>query len=425
VNCSLCDGSCADERLAGLLSEDLTWLWTQLADAADRRGDQDLLAGTVSVTPPDNAAARAAATGLLGRRHIHAGRAIRVDLSRLATALAPMTPGALAAHGAGRRLALRALSRASRVAHEERLRAELGALVPGVETDEAWAALRRARWVRRLIECEDGTALVTATAGVIARLPAAGDPPIDRRILARAATGSPHGLDSGRPVAALVLAVLGSIGRVPASAPTRVRWAAVGVAYDDITGGLTVVGITPVGWSVPPGEPVTLPPRVLASCDWPQGNGTIVFVTENPSVLGAATDISGAYVICTSGTPSQIEVDALGRLDGRGWRLLVRADFDDAGINHVNAVLTAAPNAEPWRMSSADYLRGVEDTDVHIPLRVDLLGLTPWDPGLGTAMELQGIAVYEEDYMDDLVADIADTTRRGGTDLRQKTVHFA
>ena len=412
MSCGLCDGSCTGGRLADLLSEDLSWLWSQLADAADRRGDPVLLTGTVSLMPPQSAAARAAATGLLGRRHIIAGHPIRVDLSRLATALAPVTPGAVAAHGAGRRLALRALNRARRSANEDELRSQFGALVPGVGTDRAWAALRRGRWVRRLLDGEDGAALVAAAAGVIARLPAAGDPPIDRRVLARAASGSPHGLDTGRPVAGLTLAVLASIGRVPASGPARERWAAVGVAYDDITGGLTVLGIAPVGWSVPPGEPATLPPRVLATCDWPRGDGSVLFVTENPSVLGAATDIPGARVVCTSGTPSRIEIDALGRLDGRGWRLLVRADFDDAGLNHVNAVLAAAPRAEPWRMDVADYLRGVKDTDIHSPLRVDLLGSTPWDPGLATAMSLQGLAVYEEHYMDDLVADIASTTDR-------------
>jgi len=412
VSCSLCDGSCADGRLADLLSEDLSWLWTQLADAADRRGDPLLMTGRLSLIPPQSAGARAAATGLLGRRHIIAGHPIRVDLSTLATALAPVTPGALAAHGAGRRLALRALNRARRSADEEELRRQFGALVPGVSTDRAWAALRRGRWVRRLLDGEDAGTLVAATAGVIARLPAAGDPPIDRRVLAQAATGSPHGLDAGRPAAGLALAVLASIDRVPASGPARQRWSAVGVAYDDITGGLTVVGIAPVGWCVPPGEPVTLPPRVLATCDWPQGDRSVLFVTENPSVFGAAADIPGARVVCTSGTPSRIEIDALGRLDGRGWRLLVRADFDDAGLNHVNAMLAAAPRAEPWRMGVADYLRGVRDAKVHIPLRADLLGSTSWDPELATAMLLQGFVISEEDYLDDLVADIAGATDR-------------
>jgi len=406
VTCRLCDGNCVDGRLAAFLTEDLAWLWAQLADAADRRGDPRLITGKVSVTPPHSARERAAATGLLGRRHIPAGRVTRVDLAKLASALAPLTPGAVAAHSTGRRLALRAINRARRTATEDDLRCQLDALLPGAAADDVWAVLRRAKWVHRLVDADDGAFLVATAADVISRLPAPGDPPLDRRLLARAATGDPHALDSGRPLAGITLALLAALGRAPASGPPRERWAAVGVASDDITGGLTVVGITPVGWAVPPGAPVTLPPRVLATCIWPSGDGAVVFVTENPSVLGAAADIPGARIICTSGTPSRIEVDALARLARQGWRLRVRADFDDAGLNHVIAVLAAAPGAEPWRMNAADYLYGLDDTDA-VALRVDRLGHTPWDPDLAAAMGAHGIAVYEETYLDHLAADVA------------------
>jgi uncharacterized protein (TIGR02679 family) len=410
VTCRLCDGTCADGRLAGLLTDDLAWLWAQLADAADRRGDPRLITGTVPVTPPHSASGRAAATGLLGRRHIPAGRVTRVDLAKLAATLAPLTPGAVAAHSTGRRLALRAINRARRAATEDDVRCQLDALLPGAATDNVWAVLRRAKWVRRLVDADDRASLVATAADVISRLPTAGDPPLDRRLLARAAVGDPHALDSGRPVAGLTLALLAALGRAPASGPPRERWAAVGVASDDIIGGLTVVGITPVGWAVPPGAPVTLPPRVLATCNWPPGDGAVVFVTENPSVLGAAADIPGARIICTSGTPSGIEVDALARLARQDWRLRVRADFDDAGLNHVIAVLAAAPGAEPWRMNTADYLHGLDDTDA-VALRVDRLGHTPWDPDLAAAMGAHSIAVYEETYLDHLAADVAASVR--------------
>lgn len=72
----------------------------------------------------------------------------------------------------------------------------------------------------------------------------------------------------------------------------------LGVRCDDIVGGLTTVGITPAGWTVPDRTPVTLPPRVLATCDWPTGAAP-VFVTENPSVLSAAVDSGSASVVCT------------------------------------------------------------------------------------------------------------------------------
>src|SRR5581483_11229318 len=97
--------------------------------------------------------------------------------------------------------------------------------------------------------------------------------------------------------------------------PPRHAWGAVGIRCDDVVGGLVVQGIVPVGWSVPTGTPVTLPPRVLSKCDWPAPPfpGSWVFVTENPSVISAAADLATSNhairLDCTNGTPSDVEVD--------------------------------------------------------------------------------------------------------------------
>lgn len=131
-----------------------------------------------------------------------------------------------------------------------------------------------------------------------------------------------------------------------------------------------------------------------------------MFVTENPSVLSAATGIANARIICTSGTPSAREVEALARLAATGWRLLVRADFDDAGINHVRSVLDAAPTARPWRMSAADYESGVAAGNAIVELRRDRIGDTPWDPPLADAMRRHGRALYEESLLDQLLGDV-------------------
>jgi hypothetical protein len=70
-----------------------------------------------------------------------------------------------------------------------------------------------------------------------------------------------------------------------------------------------------------------LPPRVLARCEWPRGDGSWVFVTENPSVASAAADLAAGGVdvrlICTSGTPSPGEIAAVARLPTAGWRVSV------------------------------------------------------------------------------------------------------
>jgi hypothetical protein len=110
--------------------------------------------------------------------------------------------------------------------------------------------LRRTGWVSRLVAVED-TAIIERAATVVGLLP----------------TADPHALDSGRLLAGLVFALLVATGRLEAAIGPRDGWAMLGVRCDDIVGGLTTVGITPAGWTVPGRTPVTLPLRVLATCD--------------------------------------------------------------------------------------------------------------------------------------------------------------
>jgi uncharacterized protein (TIGR02679 family) len=357
------------------------------------------------VTVPADAASRTAAAGLLDRRHLSPGQRTRLNLASLAVHTAPATPGAVAAHAAGRRLAMRTAAKVARAQSEAELRDRLSILVPDAASDGAWAKLRRAGWITRILASEDSAALERAAA-VIERLPTPGQPVVDRRRLAQDATGHPHELDRNRLVASLTLALLVAMGRATTDGTLRDSWASVGVAYDDITGGLTTVGILPYGWVVPDGIPVTLVPRVLADCSWPPGNGKVVYVTENPSVLGAATDIPGARIMCTAGTPSRVEVAAVARLGSAGWQLRVRADFDDAGISHANAIFSASPEARPWRMDAADYLEGLQRGESAVRLRRDRLGPTPWDPNLHSTMLAKGIAVYEEALLERLIRDV-------------------
>jgi len=408
MSCSTCDGSCqsegAAERLEVLAAPELRWLFEQLGAAGDRRGDVSLVSGTLDVKVPGSVAERAAASGLVGSR-LAAGQRRRVDLAKMAQQIAPLSPGAAAAHVLGRPLAQQARAREAREAAEAAVRGRLAEEWSEAAADEAWATLRRAGWVGRLLGVDLG--VIDQAGAVLGALPGPEEEPVDRRLLAHQATGDPHSLDAGSVVGGLVLAVLSATGRVPGDGRPRDAWAAVGVTYDDITGGLSMVGIAPVGWVVPPGVPVTLPPRVLTSCKWSEGGGRALFVTENPSVLGAAAGVPGARVVCTSGTPSDVEVGALARLERAGWRLQVRADFDDAGLRHVAAILASSPGAAAWRMGATDYCKGLDAGGSQTPLRVERLVGTPWEPGLAQVMAESGVAVYEECFIDDLVGDIA------------------
>ena len=66
-----------------------------------------------------------------------------------------------------------------------------------------------------------------------------------------------------------------------------------------------------------------------------------------------------------------------GHLAAAGWRVAVRADFDAAGLGHVDAFLSAMPDTVPWRMSTADYLEGVSSEPA--AATVDRLPETKWD----------------------------------------------
>jgi hypothetical protein len=84
----------------------------------------------------------------------------------------------------------------------------------------------------------------------------------------------------------------------------------------------------------------------------------------------------------------------------------VRADFDWAGLGIAGAAL-ARPGARPWRYRAADY-EGAVRRLVHATARLaGAQAPSPWDPALAAAMGATGRAVFEEELLDDLVADLA------------------
>ncbi|MEU0955837.1 DUF2399 domain-containing protein [Streptomyces niveus] len=413
--CPLCTGACAGADLGPLLNPHLTWLWNALAAVADRRGDPTLAEGpAVTVTIPAAPAQRAAAAGLISGRPLVPGQRRRIDLRELTAVLATrspaLTPGTVAAHASGRRLADKARARAAQARSVEQLRAQLevgAADLPEhvqalVDPETVFARLRSAGWIARILNTPDPSALLGAAMQVAGRLPEPGDR-IDRRVLV---PRDPHALDTGT-LPALILALTGN-----SATTSRSGWAHLGVDCDDLLGGLIITGVTPHGWRVPPGATFTLPPRELAEIVWeqPSAAGAWVFVTENPSVLAAASAQALAgdaattpRVVCTAGTPSQVECAAIGALSDAGWHVAVRADFDPAGLAHMRAILTAAPAAVPWRMGAADYLAVATEGTLDLHLGV---ADTPWDTRLAAAMRAHSAHAYEEDLLPILLADI-------------------
>jgi uncharacterized protein (TIGR02679 family) len=416
-HCPLCDGACAGADLGPLLEPQLAWLWEQLGRTADRRGDPNLTAGDLQLRAPESAEERAAVVGLVGERTLKQGQARRLELASLTAALrrrgSRLTPGAAAAHALGRRLAVRAASELERREREAALKAvfESAAARAPQATFSAptlvWTALRRAGWIGRLLGMERPELLVRSAFAVIAALPAAGSR-VDRRRLASDTTGDPHALDHGSPLAAAVLAVLAAADLLLAGQRPRDAWNALGVDCDDLLGGLIAVGIAPLGWSLPLGAVVTLPPRVLASCEWPVSDERRwIFVTENPSVAGAAADLGleGSRLLCTSGTPSAVEIAAIARLADAGWSIAARADFDAAGLAHVLAILRGVRGSVAWRMRSTDYVDSLRP-ELQSTAPLGDIPDTPWDPQLAMVMRARGFVAYEETLLPALLGDL-------------------
>ncbi|MEO3809819.1 DUF2399 domain-containing protein [Sphaerisporangium sp. B11E5] len=416
-DCPYCAGECADTDLAPLITHELHWLWTAIGKAADRRGDPALTQGSLAVTAPQQPAARAAAIGLLGGSVLRAGQRRTVDLEALTARVRvrgeALTPGTVAAHAMRRRLATSAMAKRTREELLDALRGDLDRALERlpehvharVDLPEAWSRLRMRGWLARLAAHPTPRRLIAQATAVLAALPPPGRRS-DRRTLV---AGDPHALDDGTPLAGLVLALVNATGT-----RRREAWEALGVDYDDVTGGLISIGIHPEGWTLPPDAVVTIPPRELARSIWPgpPTTDTWVFVTENPSVVTAAAGLAATSppvpvrLLCTVGTPSTLEVNAVAALARNGWRVAARADFDSAGLAHMRALLSVCPAAVPWRMRVADYL-----ASVGIPSEDTLSAIdeadTPWDPALAEVMIRTGAPAFEESLLSELLNDLA------------------
>lgn len=415
--CRYCAGECGGADLAPLLTQDLAWLWTAVAAAADRRGDITMSEGQLTITAPAEPNARAAAVGLLGGRALRAGQRREVDLAALTTRLGTrgdsLTPGAVAAHAVRHRLGVKVAAKRARQALLDAIRYDLERRLKElpehiqhrVDTADSWSRLRTAGWLARISAHPDPHQLIVQASAVLAALPKPGERS-DRRTLV---PNHPHALDDGTTLAGLVLALTRLAG-----IKTRAAWDALGVDCDDLMGGLLALGIHPAGWSLPQYAVVTIPPRELGRCVWPAPRvpGSWVFVTENPSVVAAASGIASnnpstpVRLLCTVGTPSALEVAAIAALSEFGWRVAVRADFDGAGLGHMRALLDACPDAEPWRMRAADYLASQPTGTNSEPIVVAEVD-TPWDPALARAMTRTGAPGFEEALLPSLLQDLA------------------
>ncbi len=262
------------------------------------------------------------------------------------------------------------------------------------ETDPVWAeAVRRSGILSRL---PDAAAVARAAVEVRALLPG---PSRLRTELAAAVTGDAHALDDGRPLSAVVLR--GLAGQLPLStaAERRAVWEAAGVHADSVSTSVLTLGLRPLAGgrlsdAADAGDPVHLTPWDLRRLD--PRVATRVLVVENPSVLEAfALRHGGAFpLVCTAGWPAHVALELLDRL---GAPLAYHGDLDWRGVE-ICGWLVARCGLEPWRMTVADYL-GAPGGGALSGREV----ATPWEPGLARAMADRGVAVHEEQVVEEVL----------------------
>ena len=261
---------------------------------------------------------------------------------------------------------------------------------------------------------------------VLQRLPVRGLP---RAQLAAETLGDAHALDSGQPVATVVLAVLRHDAPAPVMPGTgpqagppeasstdfldeddRSLWARSGVLVNELARPTLFLNLPTEGggtFAAEAGEPAYATLRkLLRSPPALAVSGRPVYVCENPNVVAIAADRLGrrcAPLVCTDGMPATAQRTLLAHLAGAGASLLYHGDFDWPGLRIANLVMRTF-GARPWRFGAEDYASAASSSPGQ-----SLAGLPTsavWDPSLAPAMQERGLAVPEEAVAAALLQDL-------------------
>lgn len=383
------------------------------------RGEID---GSIGLTNPTTAE-RNAVIGITGTYRSPDIRRITIPLAALEESIRNVAGMSLrdVLERIGPELRFRADERTTLEQARQRILAE-GETSP-LHTEHPWyrqwlAGLASDGTITGLINKED-THLLSQAVRVLEFLNSrpSGSPPVMLPSLADATTGDTKALNPGRgSLPTLVLRALAMASGLPLESGAEARrelWDAFDVIVDDLASRVLVLNLPATGQGLGQwlsdaaryGTPfhitlhqlITLPITV---------NLPTVYVCENPAVLRRAAGELGASsppLICAEGRPSTAFHRLARLIVDNGGLLRYHGDFDWPGIAMTNALRTRY-GAEPWRMSSADYLNGVRADFGHVPLDGRPQD-TLWDPKLAETMAREKLAVYEEAVADSLLKD--------------------
>lgn len=282
-----------------------------------------------------------------------------------------------------------------------------------------WVERLQRGTLRRVAHDTDPEALAIRAIEIIDRLPSDGT---RLQVLASEATGDPHALDVGMPLATLVQSALAALARRPlptSASERRALWEWAGVSVDTLSSDVLVLGLAPEGGGFVSEalrsfsaemEPFRLTLRQAKREPLDLSGIQRVYVCENPAVLEqAAAEIKElpSPLICTDGMLSGAADALLSMLASAGTELRFHGDFDWGGIR-VGNVLVDRFGARPWMYHQKDYEAALDS----VARKADLIGTeveARWDPSLATTMDTSRVAIYEEQLIDALLSDL----RRG------------
>jgi len=395
-----------------LRSDELLPLWSACRRRLERNG---LSLGGGPIELRDLAAPQAdAIAGLLGVRRPPAGT-LRVRLADVDRALRKSDAGTGlldVVEALGGPLSDRRAARAAGTEARESLYVQLTAH-PAVAAEPRLAGwlstVRKSGLAKRLAARDEGGVLGCAL-DVIAALDTArrSGQTVRLPILAAEVTGDAHGLDRGRAPGTLVVHALSRLADDPFpkdAAAWRRTWDLAGVACDDLSCDVLVCDL--------PGfesGPLRLTLRQVSAWEPPPAAvvGLTVYACENPAVVSAAADAlvdPHPVLVCLEGMPSTAAIVVLRALVRGGARVVYHGDFDWRGLG-IARVVARAVGAEPWRYAAVDYRRALGAGKGSVAL-AGTPADSPWDPALAPAMSEAGVAIYEEQVIDELLADLS------------------
>jgi len=281
---------------------------------------------------------------------------------------------------------------------------------------ENWLANLRAIGLLRRYGISTAQSLISQAINVLAALPTQD---VTLAELAAATVGDAHALDPDTSLGALVLRAVAALGKCEKwddAQSRREAWASVGVICDELSAPVLVLNLRasddqPTSRALrhyaDVGEPTFLSIRQLLRTPPVFSRelvGSMVYVCENPSVVAAVANRLGKQscpLACIEGQPRTATRLLLNRLRDAGIRLKYHGDFDWAGIQIANTILSRH-NAEPWRMSADDY----RPAAIHSLALSGLPVAATWDCDLMPAMRELGRAIHEEQVTETLVADL-------------------